>query len=141
MLTKELRDKWATALRSGQYVQGRKALRTGYYGTDEVRHCCLGVLCEVAGIERNGNRYHVPNSYTGKLPDRDDWSSVETPTEIAGLGEEECKNFVKLNDFEGRDFDRIAEEVEKLPAIDNDTGLPQATVDYMAELRRIAGHD
>jgi hypothetical protein len=52
---------WVAALRSGRYRQGRGGLR----GEDVVgpRHCCLGVLCELAvdaGIaQRAGNLYGV----------------------------------------------------------------------------------
>lgn len=38
-------DKWIEALRSGQYKQGKGYLKKGDC------HCCLGVLCEVAGIK------------------------------------------------------------------------------------------
>lgn len=45
-MTKTLKRKWLKALRSGDYKMGRGRLRQ----TDEdgtVRHCCLGVLCEI----------------------------------------------------------------------------------------------
>jgi hypothetical protein len=38
-----IRDRWAAALRSGKYPQGRSVLRTR-----EGKFCCLGVLCELA---------------------------------------------------------------------------------------------
>jgi len=38
-----LAKRWVTALRSGQYEQGKYALRTG-----DDRYCCLGVLADVA---------------------------------------------------------------------------------------------
>jgi hypothetical protein len=38
----EIRARWTAALRSGDYQQGRSALRKG----DEL--CCLGVLCDLA---------------------------------------------------------------------------------------------
>jgi hypothetical protein len=37
-------DKWLTALESGDYKQGHGRLRT------DQGFCCLGVLCEVAGL-------------------------------------------------------------------------------------------
>jgi hypothetical protein len=40
----ELKAKWLEALRSGNYPQGKKRLRS------EDGWCCLGVLCNVAGI-------------------------------------------------------------------------------------------
>jgi hypothetical protein len=37
----EIKAKWVAALRSGEYKQGREALRHGEY------FCCLGVLCNL----------------------------------------------------------------------------------------------
>lgn len=44
-MKKELKKKWVEALRSGKYSQGKNYLRKGD------SYCCLGVLCEVAGLE------------------------------------------------------------------------------------------
>jgi hypothetical protein len=38
----EIKAKWIEALRSGEYAQGRLALRT------DDGYCCLGVLCDLA---------------------------------------------------------------------------------------------
>lgn len=46
----ELRVLWIAALRSGDFKQGQHALKP-----DDGGYCCLGVLCEVAGImDKNG---------------------------------------------------------------------------------------
>lgn len=37
--------RWLKALRSGDYKQGRKALKKNVYGVDY--YCCLGVMCEI----------------------------------------------------------------------------------------------
>lgn len=42
MITKELKDRWIAALRSGKYKQGQRRLRW----FDDT-FCCLGVLCDV----------------------------------------------------------------------------------------------
>jgi hypothetical protein len=42
----EIRDRWTAALRSGEYEQGRRRLRT-----NGDRFCCLGVLCDVVGVD------------------------------------------------------------------------------------------
>lgn len=42
----ELKKKWVEALRSGRYKQGTEMLRS----LDD-EFCCLGVLCEVAGLK------------------------------------------------------------------------------------------
>lgn len=41
----DLKAKWIDALRSGKYEQGRGAL------LNDGKYCCLGVLCEVVGLE------------------------------------------------------------------------------------------
>ncbi len=48
-MKKELRDKWVAALRSGNYKQGRQKLHVRL-GNDH-EYCCLGVLCDVAGVQ------------------------------------------------------------------------------------------
>lgn len=40
--------KWVKALRSGDYRQGRNYLSVKNKTNDNFRHCCLGVLCEIA---------------------------------------------------------------------------------------------
>lgn len=50
MINKELRDKWITALRSGSYKQGEDLLKS-VDDNENIRYCCLGVLCEVADIK------------------------------------------------------------------------------------------
>ena len=40
-MEKELRDRWVAALRSGEYKQGKSALRR------DGKYCCLGVLREI----------------------------------------------------------------------------------------------
>lgn len=45
-MNKQLVDKWVAALRSGEYKQGHGRLnKNGNF-------CCLGVLCDVAGIPK-----------------------------------------------------------------------------------------
>lgn len=52
MVRKDIADRWVAALRSGEYRQGKGALRIG----DEF--CCLGVLCDIVkddvGVEWDG---------------------------------------------------------------------------------------
>jgi hypothetical protein len=42
---KDMAMKWVEALRSGKYSQGTGALNNGN------KYCCLGVLCEISGID------------------------------------------------------------------------------------------
>lgn len=46
VLDDELVDKWIAALRSGEFTQGVCMLKNEAEGS----YCCLGVLCEVAGV-------------------------------------------------------------------------------------------
>lgn len=46
-LPKEFAENWVKALRSGEYTQGTNYL----FNKDENTYCCLGVACEVAGID------------------------------------------------------------------------------------------
>lgn len=41
-LPEAIKNQWVATLRSGKYPQGVGAL-----ATDDDRHCCLGVLCEI----------------------------------------------------------------------------------------------
>jgi len=49
-MDKKWKNKWITALKSGEYQQGRGALRTL-----EDKFCCLGVLCDLYGKEKGVN--------------------------------------------------------------------------------------
>ena len=50
----DLKARWVAALRSGEYKRGsstlKRALMAGDTFTGLYEHCCLGVLCEVAGV-------------------------------------------------------------------------------------------
>jgi hypothetical protein len=51
-MDKKLRNKWIKALTSGEYKQGRSHLKV-VDGKGNAKYCCLGVLCEVAGIKED----------------------------------------------------------------------------------------
>jgi hypothetical protein len=44
----EIKTRWVTALRSGNYRQGTRKLAHKEDKADPMQHCCLGVLCELA---------------------------------------------------------------------------------------------
>lgn len=46
MMNPEIKAQWVAALRSGEYVQGRKSLRS----LDD-EFCCLGVLCALHALD------------------------------------------------------------------------------------------
>lgn len=47
-----MKQQWITALRSGEYEQG-----TGFLRTINNKYCCLGVLCDVAGVNAVQGRH------------------------------------------------------------------------------------
>jgi len=50
----DIAQKWAAALLSGEYKQGRSGLKTFDVAADHTvttRHCCLGVLCDIFAKE------------------------------------------------------------------------------------------
>lgn len=102
----EIKERWITALRSGDYPQTRCQLRS-----EKPEYCCLGVLCDIAvqdGLgEWDGEEYVSPSGgrRTGYLPlNVLDWS---------GLTEDGMADLVKLNDTNGLAFDAIADYVEE----------------------------
>lgn len=114
-LNPEVKAKWLAALRSGDYTQGRKQLKTPAGDYD-----CIGVLCDISGMgewspeadEDGGSSYLVRynnETYrawaTAPLPVRD-WA-VETHD----MGEE-WEALVKLNDHNRLSFEEIATYIE-----------------------------
>lgn len=60
--------KWAKALESGRYKQGRQRLKDA-----DNRYCCLGVLCRIARAPERApgifddEEYHLPDSVVAKV--------------------------------------------------------------------------
>lgn len=93
----ELKAKWVAALRGGEYQQARYQLRNGN------GHCCLGVLCEVAGlkIDRMGERVEGVEAQNAYKP----------VTDL--IGEEyQTDHLTRLNDSERKSFAEIADYIE-----------------------------
>jgi hypothetical protein len=61
----QLKAKWIEALRSGEYEQGHLYLRKNG------RHCCLGVLCELTGLEISQGGMMVAGPY-----EKDDYEPI-----------------------------------------------------------------
>lgn len=60
-------ERWITALLSGDYKQGKNFLNYVPENSNEHRFCCLGVLCELEGVEKfeelSSNSYHEATIY------------------------------------------------------------------------------
>ncbi len=62
MLTRKELTAWTDALRSGEYLQGTRSLLKYNREEGDLRYCCLGVLCEVMGLE-SGQSKEVQVAY------------------------------------------------------------------------------
>lgn len=54
-MKKSVAEKWVAALRSKKYTQGKKVLKSKS-PRGVVRHCCLGVLCELYQQDRRAKK-------------------------------------------------------------------------------------
>jgi hypothetical protein len=138
-MKKEIAKKWVRALRSGKYKQAKSVLKTKTK-KGLVRHCCLGVLCElyqndckrkkkkglrVAEVEAYG--YDVPKTNTvfnfsgdpTVLPEavrswarlQDDFGGFRKEDTEFELKDTICRNLAALND-NGAKFEKIADIIE-----------------------------
>jgi hypothetical protein len=119
----DIKEKWIAALRSGKYKQGNSYLRRG----DE--YCCLGVLCDVMGMEwsLNASSYSTPSmTEVYQCGDNDLSYPSQTTLELAGIGPNdlnvkvsECDKYTRtynlwqLNDSLRYSFNRIADIIEE----------------------------
>jgi hypothetical protein len=120
MLTKQELKSWTDALRSGEYTQGKMALK-GIHPDGYFSHCCLGVLCEIQDIpqERGCHCYRfdnysvlLPNSLAVKFGSNNgNFKEIDMPP-IGGF-----HSLARAND-EGVSFAEIADHLDKYyPAV------------------------
>ena len=83
----EVKKKWTSALRNGEYTQARNALTT------DGSFCCLGVLCDLY-IKENPTKAHWENNIF-IFGDEDDPETVEAEADLAFR----IANYLKLNGF------------------------------------------
>ena len=116
-MRKEIAEMWVAALRSGKYKQGVHRLANA----ERTKHCCLGVLCEVAiedgvPLETSGaSQFHWPSTAyddaTAKLPLRVQcWAGMAS--DHGSLGREMPS--LMLQNESGTSFDGLADIIEGL---------------------------
>lgn len=118
-MKKEEADKLVAALRSGEYKQGKLFL--GFENT----FCCLGVYCEISGIEKRNNPVDavsygkVGESQTAYLPDslvdRGGFYNAQgnfRDHKGVTIGPQTFHSLVGMNDA-GISFEMIAEVIEQ----------------------------
>jgi hypothetical protein len=107
----QIKQKWVSALRSGEYQQGQLYLRTNS------GFCCLGVLCDLYGKENNvewnlvedeDSNYYRFQGNAASLPfSIVEWSGIEGTNPAIGF-----IPLSVLND-RGSTFNEIADVIEE----------------------------
>ena len=107
----QIKQKWLSALRSGDYQKTQCYLRT------DDGFCCIGVLCDLYGKENNVEWNLVNNGHNYEFQDRESylpssvkkWADLEYCNPHVNDGE---STLVSLNDT-GCTFEQIADVIEK----------------------------
>jgi len=109
-----MKAEWIEALRSGDYKQCRHALRNR-----DNHYCCLGVLCELQGVEWQSNVSHSLGDYfyiAKSLPDdgesKRSWFPDQAFLDEVGISHEFASQLADNND-KGDTFEEIATVIEK----------------------------
>ena len=100
----DLKQQWIEALRSGNYLQGKNWLADDM-GTN-VYYCCLGVLCEIAELDK-----YIEGSvvyYDGRDQTPPQWLTFDV-----GLTQVQVSSLVYMNDDENKTFEEIADWIEE----------------------------
>lgn len=125
-MNEEVKTKWLAALRSGNYTQGMKRLRTND------SFCCLGVLCDLAisegigDLKWSGSQYttnDVPSDVFFEAVNENDWDAYLVPEPVVAWANLELTNpehyvngerqtLAALNDG-GKTFEQIADVIEE----------------------------
>jgi hypothetical protein len=121
-MNSEVKAKWIAALRSGEYQQGRLALRINN------AYCCLGVLCDLYDKEHNTDHWEPPMEDNGSylmggepcVPPAfvwHDWAQMDNPNPVDiptdGINEpSRLSSLAEINDA-GASFEQIANLIEK----------------------------
>lgn len=114
--TKEVRQKWVAALKSGEYKQGTESLHRKFEDGGKDEFCCLGVLCDLYAkdhpevnyltqdyFDKEGN-HSIAYYQEAALPPQEvmDWAGIDMRYAI---------ELAKVND-EGAGFPHLATMIE-----------------------------
>lgn len=115
-MNKQVAEIWVAALRSDKYKQTNGVLTR--ITEDGMKHCCLGVLCELA-VE-NGVQLEVWDNESNRLYDDAEGMPPKAVTEWAGLEKYQgqgitvsASKYADMNDAQHKTFMEIADEIER----------------------------
>lgn len=81
-MNKEIKEKWLIALKSGKYIRGNGYLKKQEDGV--VKHCCLGVLCDIYAIETGKAHWEIVEGHnedaTWRIIEGEDRSTAVLPS-------------------------------------------------------------
>lgn len=106
-----IKEKWLTALRSGEFQKGIGALKRRL-PEGKFSHCCIGILCEVVdpdGFQENELLLHNPIPFRKTAigcPDTDFLESVQ-------ISDRAVDRLIRMNDGEGYSFLDIANRIQE----------------------------
>lgn len=110
-MDEDMKARWVAALRSGEYKQGRHALKVNY---STPKYCCLGVLCEILPeVEEgpDGLSFFVGSERVGALGTVRNDLDPDGPNGIGHLRSSDREYLALLND-DGKSFAEIADYIE-----------------------------
>jgi hypothetical protein len=104
-LKKKVKTKWVNALRSGKYRQGKGHL-CEFNSKGRLRHCCLGVLGNIVGVDNESmNGWSMPSDIA--------WEGIFTKAfKKDSVGNISFNHLARLNDNK-KSFKYIANWIEK----------------------------
>jgi hypothetical protein len=107
-MTQELKTKWLTALRSGEYKQGIGVLRSA----ESDSYCCLGVLCDISEL---GTWHSLNYKFITKKGFMEEGYAFLPPTIAAdiNLSRIQQRKLSGMNDSDLYSFTEIADWIEK----------------------------
>lgn len=112
-LPKEFAEKWVSALRSGEYNQATKLLKSDHQDA----YCCLGVCAVINGftdnkkLESNGGLSEIGH-YVGDYEEDFQYELLDFGIPIQLIKGDLPNDLIHLNDTEGKTFPEIADWIE-----------------------------
>jgi len=85
-MNSEIKTRWVTALRSGDFQQGGASLAIQVDQDVPMTHCCLGVLCELAvedGIIDAETHRYATSGKIRRFGDGVNWANAQLPAKVA----------------------------------------------------------